>query len=377
MCRRTYLISGFLVAGLALISLWYVAEPTGKASTSSVTKSSLGEQSTAPNILSTLSVDTKLTRQIGIQLAPATVADRIPISVVPAIVQPPANARVAVAATFPGTVTRTLVVEGETVRKGQPLAIISSREMLTMGADLTRAWARLGVARSNAARLSQLSREGIIAGARADEANAAMAEVHADVSEKSRILKTVNGNGQRGTYTLTSPIAGRVTTAAIQAGTPVDGTTAPYVIDAAGRYEVVGQLPERLIDSVHPGMIVQIAPDISGPIIAVGSTIDPVTRSASLKAEIPSGPGVVSGRATSLTIFGPAPAGAVHVPETAVTVVDGKDVVFVERPGGFSIREIAHGAPAGNQVVVVSGLKPGEKVVVTGTSALKALALSR
>src|SRR3546814_7456279 len=81
---------------------------------------------------------------------------------------------------------RTLVVEGDTVRQGQPLAIISSRDVLTMGADLTRANARAGVARSNAARLSQLAREGIIAGARADEANALAAEAGADVAEKAR-----------------------------------------------------------------------------------------------------------------------------------------------------------------------------------------------
>src|SRR3546814_16833710 len=110
---------------------------------------------------------------------------------------------------------RTLVVEGDTVRQGQPLAIISSRDVLTMGADLTRANARAGVARSNAARLSQLAREGIIAGARADEANALAAEAGADVAEKARILKMVNGVGARGTYTLTAPIAGRVTTASV------------------------------------------------------------------------------------------------------------------------------------------------------------------
>src|SRR3546814_11328072 len=77
---------------------------------------------------------------------------------------------------FRSVVMRTRVVEGDTVRQGQPLAIISSRDVLTMGADLTRANARAGVARSNAARLSQLAREGIIAGARADEANALAAE---------------------------------------------------------------------------------------------------------------------------------------------------------------------------------------------------------
>src|SRR3546814_1273843 len=119
---------------------------------------------------------------------------------------------------------RTRVVEGDTVRRGQPLAIISSRDVLTMGADPTRANARAGVARSNAARLSQLAREGIIAGARADEANALAAEAGADVAEKARILKMVNGVGASGTYTLTAPIAGRVTTASVQTGNPVDGT---------------------------------------------------------------------------------------------------------------------------------------------------------
>ena len=70
----------------------------------------------------------------------------------------------------------------------------------------------------------------------------------------------VNGEGRGGTYTLTAPIAGRVTTANIQTGNPVDGTTAPYVIDAANRYEVVGQLPERLVGAVRPGMTVQTKP---------------------------------------------------------------------------------------------------------------------
>ncbi|WP_164076555.1 HlyD family efflux transporter periplasmic adaptor subunit, partial [Stenotrophomonas maltophilia] len=89
------------------------------------------------------------------------------------------------------------------------------------------------------------------------------------------ILRMVGGHGGSGSYTLTAPIAGRVTSAAIQTGNPVDGTTAPYVIDAANRYEVIGQLPERLVGQVRLGMTVHLPPDISGRIIAVGSTIDP------------------------------------------------------------------------------------------------------
>lgn len=373
MSNRTYVLTGVgIVIGLTFAGLGWVATRSGTVPPAQAPSTS--ERPAAPSIFS---VSTQQAAQLGIQLAAATSVDEVPLANIPAMIQPPANARVAVAATFPGAVVRTLVVEGDIVRQGQPLAVISSREVLTMGADLTRANARSDVARSNAARLSQLAREGIIAGARAEEANAVAAEANADVSEKARILRMVNGHGGSGTYTLTAPIAGRVTAASIQAGNPVDGTTAPYVIDAADRYEVAGQLPERLMGKVRPGMSVRVNPDIAGQVIAVGTTIDPPTRSASLKAQIPAGVGIISGRATTITVFGPAPAGAVSVPTAAVTIIGGKTVVFVTAPDGFAMRDVVSGGTADDKTVLLSGVKPDERVVIQGTSALKALALAR
>jgi cobalt-zinc-cadmium efflux system membrane fusion protein len=371
MSKRNSVLVSVLVIALTLAGLWWFTR-SGTAPPHPSEPPNTG-RAAAPGILS---VDSKQAAQLGIQLAPAAVASDAPLATIPAIIQPPANARVAVAATFPGVVVRTLVVEGDTVRQGQPLAIIASRDVLTIGADLTRAAARRGVAEANAARLSQLSREGIIAGARSDEAQAIAAEARADVSEKARILRMTNGNGGSGTYTLTAPIAGRITTAAIQPGNPVDGTTAPYVVDAADRYEVVGQLPERLVGVVRPGMAVRISPDIVGRVTSVGSTIDPMTRSATLKAEIPAGPGIVAGRTTSLSVSGPAPAGAVSVPTDAVSMINDKPVVFVAAPNGFAMREVTSGGGSDERTVLLSGVKPGERVVISGTSALKALALS-
>lgn len=88
---------------------------------------------------------------------------------------------------------RTMLVEGDSVRRGQPLAVVASRGVLSLRGDLSRAGARLEVAQSNARRLSQLNSEGTIAGARAEEARALAAEARADVSEESRILRLVNG----------------------------------------------------------------------------------------------------------------------------------------------------------------------------------------
>lgn len=312
--------------------------------------------------------------RLGLKVVPAVAATDAPLAVLPAVIAPPPNARVAVAATFPGVVTRILVVEGEAVRKGQALAVIASRDILSMGADLARADARLGVAKSNDNRVSQLYREGIVAGARADEARAALSEARADASEKNRILHMVNGAARSGTYTLTAPIAGRVTSAAIQAGSVLDGSTAPYVIDADGSYEAQAQLPDRLAGSVKPGMAAVLG-DIRGTVTAVGSTIDPATRSVTVKARLPIGASTLAGRATSLSIFGPAPEGAVMVPEAAVTDLGDGPGVFVRSRQGVRIRLVKTGGKDKGQILILSGLKPGEPVVVEGTSSLKPMAM--
>lgn len=324
----------------------------------------------------TLEIAPPQARDMGIRLATAARANVAPIAELPAVIAPPANARVAVTAILPGVVIRTMVVEGDMVRRGQALAVISSRDILSLNADLARASSRLGVAQTNARRLNQLDREGIIAGARADEANALAAEARADVSEKSRVLRLVNGHGGSGTYTLSAPIAGRVTKAVIQAGMPVDGSAAPFVIDAIDRYEVEAQLPERLVGRVQPGMSIRLG-EMEGTVTAVGSTIDPATRSVILKATLPPGPAIVSGRATNISLFGPAPPNAVTVPFASVTSLDGHDVVFVPVAGGFRAQPVVTGGSSSGMILVLSGLQAGEHVVASGVSALKSLAQAR
>lgn len=365
MVRAFLLTAGVIGAGLGVWHFTAAPEPAAapEASASAPVRGKDGVLTVAP----------EQARQFGIGLSPAVAATEATLATLPAMIAPPQNARQAVAAPLPGVVTRTMVVEGDSVRRGQPLAIVASRDVLSLGGDLSRASARLGVAQSNARRLSQLDREGIIAGARAEEARALAAEARADVSEKSRILQLVNGHGTSGTYTLVAPIAGRVTAATIQVGSPVDGTTAPYVIDAVDRYEVQAQLPERLVGTVRPGMGIRLG-SLRGVVTAVGSTIDPMTRSATLKASLPAGSGVVAGGATSVVLFGPAPAGAAVVPAAAVTNIEGRDVVFVASGRGYRPRPVVTGGTADGATVILSGVRPGEQVVSSGTSALKALA---
>jgi len=369
--NRKYIAGGVATVAAVLAGLWWMTMSSEMPASSVTETASVAPKSSRPGLIRM--GDDQIAR-LGIKTIAVTQAALVPLAALPAVVAPPPGARVAVAATFAGVVIRTLVVEGQSVQRGQALAVISSRDVLMMGADLARSRARLGFAQSNAGRLGQLSREGIIAGSRADEAHASLREAQVDVSEKGRILALANASGSSGTYTLVAPISGRVTAATAQAGSPVDGTTAPYVIDAADRYEVEAQLPERLIGSVRPGMPVRLDGDIGGTVTSVGTTIDPATRSAMLKASVAAGPGIASGKATTVTVFAPAQAGAVSVPTAALTSVAGADVVFVRVAGGFATRRVAKGGGSGNTAIILSGLAPGDRVVTTGTSELKSLA---
>src|SRR3546814_11941782 len=114
-------------------------------------------------------------------------------------------------------------------------------------------------------------------------------------------------------------------------------------------------------------MTVLIEPDIAGRVTAVGSTIDPATRSVVLKAEIPAGPGIIAGRVTSMSLSGPAPAGAVSVPSGAIAMIGDKTIVFVATGGGSAIRDVTLGGYGGGsgagQTVTLSGDRSGGQVV--------------
>lgn len=330
-----------------------------------------------PQTANRLEVNAAQIKGLGLQFVAAREAREYLLATLPGVIAPPPNARVAVAATFPGTVIQTMVAEGDAVRRGQVLAVVASREILTLSAGFTQAKARLAVAQGNATRQSQLAQEGIVAGIRSEEADAELAQARAEYDEKSRILAAVNADGAKGTYALTAPLDGVVTRAQIQAGEPIEGMVAPYVVDAVDRYEVQAQIPERLVGKITPGMRVEIGGGAKATVTSAGTAIQSDTRSASLKAAIAPGSGLVAGRTIMAAVFVTAPAGAAAVPRAAITDLAGDSVVFTQAGGVVSVRKVTTAGMLGDLTVVISGLKPGEQVAVSGLSELKSLVLTK
>ncbi len=321
-------------------------------------------------------------KKLGIRIVAAQAADEVPLGTVPAMVSLPPEASVAVAAPFDGAIIRLFVVEGQAVAQGAALASVKAREPLQIGADLSRARAQLGLAQANARRLNQLTSEGIIAGARADEANAALHEAQINTSEYQRILSQA-GAGGSGQMTLRAPIGGRVSAINVQTGGPVDTMTAPFVIEKTSSYMLDIQLPERLAKKVIPGLTVELqlpgtSDDVdpvavSGTIISVSPSLDPMTRSVMAKARIGAAPGMVAGKSVLVTIKGDGSETGVSVPAMSVTRIDDKDYVFVLSGDRFTRREVTLVAQSGDNAILSAGLKANEKVAANGIAELKVM----
>lgn len=316
---------------------------------------------------------------LQIASAAAQVVDSIPLGTVPATVTLPPEARVAVTSQWPGAAVRVFVIEGQAVSRGQPLAVVRAAEPVQFGGELVRAQAEAGMAQARASRMAQLAREGIVAGARAEEAQAALRQAQAMVAENRRLM-ALSGASSDGMMTLRAPIGGRVSHVAVETGGPVDTMTAPFVIENPAAFQLDLQLPERLARSVRPGMAVEVqvmAPGgpiaVGGRILSVAPSIDPATRSLLAKASIGAAPGLVAGQNLSAVISGQGGVGGVAVPGSAVVLIEGESHVFVRSGTKWAKRKVTVVAEAGGRSVLADGLKAGEVVATSSVAELKAM----
>lgn len=321
-------------------------------------------------------------QRLGIGLATARQASDLPLGTVPATLTLPPDARVAVTSPFAGTAVRVMVVPGQVVARGEVLALVHAPEAVRVGGELARAEADLRYARAQAARLDTLAREGIVAGARADEARAALGRSEASSRENRRLL-ALGGVGGDGSVALRSPIAGRVASVTIDTGAAVGGGgPAPFIVENVSALTLDLQLPERLAASVRPGMRVEIRPaadaaPVAGRIVSVAPSLDPQTRSATARATLADAGELASGKSVNAVIFDAGGRVGVGVPTTALAHGEGKDRVFVYSGGRFVARDVTVVAEASGQAFISAGLRPGETVASSGVAELKSLLAGR
>jgi membrane fusion protein, heavy metal efflux system len=111
----------------------------------------------------------------------------------------------------------------------------------------------------------------------------------------------------------------------------------------------------------------------TGKVTYVSSVLDRETRTAKARIEVANPEAALKpGMFATAAVATSAPEPVLQVPETALVLLQGQMTAFVSAEDGFVPRPVETGARRGGQIVVTSGLEPGDEVVVAGAYALKA-----
>jgi RND family efflux transporter MFP subunit len=281
-----------------------------------------------------------------------------------------------------GIITQIFVHSGEHVADGAPMMQIDpAKQQATLKSqDDARAAqvAQLKWAQQNYERVSGLANAGVVSKQDLDQAratlDAAAAQLHSLESQVNE--QTV----QLHYYRVVAPRAGIVGDIPVRVGDRIVTTTQLTTVDRPGSLEAYIYVPIEKSAQLKLDLPVQIV-DSSGNLLAssritfISPQVDTSTQTVLAKATIANANDSLR---TAQYIRARVVWGSQQkpvVPVVAVSRIGGIYFAFVAEPdqkGGYVVRQkpLQIGQIVGNDYVVLDGIKPGDKVVVSGTQFL-------
>lgn len=281
-----------------------------------------------------------------------------------------------------GIITQIFVRSGERVASGAPVmqidpakqqATVNSQEHARTAQEAQVTWAR-----QNYERVSGLANAGVVSKQDLDQAratlDAAQAQLHsldAQVNEQQVQLHY---------YQVVAPRAGIVGDVPVRVGDRVVTTTVLTTVDRPGSLEAYVYVPIEKSTQLKMNLPVQIV-DASGTLLAssritfISPQVDTATQTVLVKAQIPnSNESLRTAQFIRARVVWGSQERPV-VPVIAVSRIGGLYFAFVaesDQKGGYVVHQkpLQIGQIVGNDYVVLDGIKPGDKVVVSGTQFL-------
>ena len=173
---------------------------------------------------------------------------------------------------------------------------------------------------------------------------------------------------------IVAPIDGLVAARSMVVGQNIDVTAVLARLVNLDQVFVDAQIYEKDIAGVSVGDSVSVHvsafPDkaFTGKVQFVAHEVSPDTRTVLVRTVLKN-PGWMlrQGMFASVLIGSAKPSHSLAVPSEAVMLEDEKQVVYVRvAQGQFLKRVVKVGSPVGGKVPVLSGLSPGDEVVITG-----------
>jgi membrane fusion protein, copper/silver efflux system len=172
---------------------------------------------------------------------------------------------------------------------------------------------------------------------------------------------------------LYSPISGVVTESFVREGQYVNVGEPLFTIADLSRVWVELELFESDLPLVKVGQNVTISSrsypelSVSGKVNLIYPFLDSKTRTAKLRVEIPNPGLTLKPEMYVLGSINVSLADSIVIPVASVMDTGKRQIVWVEAgPGVFQPRDVKTGIRSGAEIQILSGLKAGEKVAVTG-----------
>ena len=282
-----------------------------------------------------------------------------------------------------GFVREIMVMAGDRVRAGQPLVQIDpEKQQATVSASQSQRASReadLEFARQQHARMRKLFDAGAVSQAELEQAETAVKTAEAQLAAVSSQIR--ENEVQLQYYRVTAPADGIVGDIEVRRGDRVTSSTLITTIDAAEGLEAYINVPLERATALRPGLTVELL-DMDGkvmasnPITFIAPRADDATQSILVKATLRTRPpGVrVQQYVRARIVWSNAP--AIAVPVVAVNRISGQYFVFVAeqgQQGGMVARQkpVTVGDLIGDSYIVRSGVKEGEKVIVSNIQKLQ------
>jgi len=287
-----------------------------------------------------------------------------------------------------GLVTELYVSAGQSVKKGQALAQISSPEMVGLQSEYLQALSQHQLAADMLARDKELYQEGIIAQRRFLTTQSHHAETSAILAQRRQALQLAgmssagisqlqkSGNMSSG-LTLAAPMDGQVLEQMAKVGQRVEMAMPLYRVARLSPLWVDIRAPLALLDTLRPGQQVKLPrAGVEGKLVSIIRSVNRNDQTLQLRAEVVAGADrLIPGQYVEVEIV---PEGAAAngeqsfvLPKSAVVRSGADYYIFVQDAQGFVAMAVELLNEKSGMVSIRAGLNGDEKVAVAGTAAIK------
>ncbi|MGH9673300.1 MAG: efflux RND transporter periplasmic adaptor subunit [Bryobacteraceae bacterium] len=315
---------------------------------------------------------------------------------VPGTVAPDGYRDVPVSSVVGGIATEITAELGQSVKRGQKIAQLFSRELAEAQTALIGYEAELEVEHKKLTRVEELVRLGAASREELESVEAAHRLHAAHVQEarqkllflgltREQVGRVSQGRQVSSDVMIPAPIDGVVIARKLNLGQVVNASQELFTVTDLSSVWIEGSLLENDFASVRAGSRAMITtpayPDrkYSGAVDYIDPRVDPQTRTATVRVIVPNRDFVLRlGMYADVTFTSVAGSRAPVVPAKAVQQIGPNSVVYIPVDGEanrFVQRSITLGeeTPTGRQVL--AGLRAGERVITEGSFLLRAEAL--